>query len=68
MDRFSVFLSNLHVGGLRDLGATCYLNSVCQQLFRIPAFQVCLLNQQAEPDSAPYILEHILSCRLNSKR
>jgi hypothetical protein len=39
------------LNGLRNLGATCYMNAVFQQLFRIPAFQYLLLKAEADrPD------------------
>jgi hypothetical protein len=52
-DRWSVLPSEPRTHqfcGLRNLGATCYLNSVFQQILRIPAFQYLLMNEQ--PDSA----------------
>lgn len=30
--------------GLKNLGATCYMNSMFQQLFMIPSFKYCLLS------------------------
>jgi ubiquitin C-terminal hydrolase len=54
--------------GLRSLGATCYLNSVFQVLFRIPAFQRLLLQAESESGSDLCALQRLLHYVLKSRR
>ena len=43
--------------GLRNLGATCYMNSLLQQFYMVPEFRMGLL---AAPDSAANKSESLL--------
>ena len=38
--------------GLKNLGATCYLNSLAQQLYMIPEFRVALIELELPADSS----------------
>jgi ubiquitin C-terminal hydrolase len=50
------------------LGATCYLNSVFQQILRIPAFQYLLLKEASQTDAVLFALQNLTTCLLKSKR
>jgi ubiquitin C-terminal hydrolase len=54
--------------GLRNLGATCYHNSVFQQILRIPAFQYLLLAEDCPEESSLHALQVLLHYMLHSKR
>jgi hypothetical protein len=54
--------------GLRNLGQTCYLNSVFQQILRLPAFQAHLLEARFESGSAFEELHKLLFYSLKSRR
>jgi hypothetical protein len=54
--------------GFRNLGATCYINSILQQCFRIPAFQYLLLDADAGDSGGLRVLQVLLHYALRSKR
>jgi hypothetical protein len=54
--------------GLRNLGATCYINAVFQQLFRISAFRLLLLEAEFEPQSGLAGMQTLLYQMLHSQR
>jgi ubiquitin C-terminal hydrolase len=54
--------------GLRNLGATCYQNSIFQQILRIPAFQHLLLAEDCRDDPSLHALQVLLHFMLHSKR
>ncbi|OMJ94549.1 hypothetical protein SteCoe_2188 [Stentor coeruleus] len=54
--------------GLQNLGCTCYINSLFQQLFMIPSFSASLLKADLkEPSSPIYHLKRIFSLLKKSK-
>jgi ubiquitin C-terminal hydrolase len=54
--------------GLHNLGATCYQNSIFQQILRIPAFQHLLLAEESPDEPSLYALQVLLHYMLRSKR
>jgi ubiquitin C-terminal hydrolase len=54
--------------GLRNLGATCYQNSIFQQILRIPAFQHLLLAELCPDESSLHALQVLLHYMRCSKR
>jgi uncharacterized UBP type Zn finger protein len=54
--------------GFRNLGATCYVNSILQQCFRIPAFQYLLLSADVGDREELRVLQVLLHYALRSRR
>lgn len=56
--------------GLKNLGCTCYMGSVLQQLFMIPSFRQNILTTQCQPnnDSLLYQLQYIFAGLLASDK
>ena len=53
-DPLSDVMSDTGFVGLKNLGATCYMNSLVQQLFMVPEFRYALLAQTVEPTTHPH--------------
>lgn len=60
-----VFSSSHELKGLRNLGATCYANSVLQQLFAVPEFRDEVLAKEHDKDSW-YFFFQLLFARLTA--
>eukprot|EP01155_Anaeramoeba_flamelloides_P024384 Anaeramoba_flamelloidesa809850_50.p1 GENE.a809850_50~~a809850_50.p1 ORF type:complete len:805 (+),score=289.42 a809850_50:62-2416(+) len=62
--------NKLNYLGLRNLGATCYMNSLLQQLFMIPEFRSLILNSKVNDknDNLFYELKKIFQNLLTSEK
>jgi len=56
------------ITGLRNIGATCYMNAVLQQIMRIPAFQFLFLRYDPRDSEGFKSLRVLLHFTLYSQR